>query len=530
MAQILHIIQQLSRGGAARATVYLAKYSRDLAGHEHTILSLLPPENPEAVKIAFDYDVRVISGLNRDQIQEQLAKADIVQISWWNNVDVGNLLQSPLPPMRLAGWFHVGGTAVPQVITPTLVDFFDIAIACSPYTYQCAAFQSLSPTVREQRTAMVYGATDFGRLTGLVRRKHSTFNVGYIGTVDFVKMHRDYVAMSAAVKIPEVRFVIGGIGGAQRTIEQEAAALGVSDRFVQLGYVEDVRNILEELDVYGYPLCEDTYAASEMNLQEAMFAGIPAVLFPYGGVKELVTHNESALLVSSAKEYTEAIEYLYNNPSERERIGNNAQRYAAEFFGAENAGRDINKIYDRLLSKPKRERVWGGSADELLSGSVRIGVEDIYFPQESSSGAARFIASLGSEGTIFLESMKSKDLLVALKADLEIRNSSRSLWIGGVASYKNAFLEDPWLVYWEALIQQKSGSLSDAAMSYTVAASKGLQNGRLCWFLSLAVRDLGENEASRNLYNQAKERMIAEYGIAKTEEAIRLLSAAGLGW
>lgn len=86
----------------------------------------------------------------------------------------------------------------------------------------------------------------------------------------------------------------------------------------------------------GYPLCLDTYAASELNLQEAMFAGIPPVVFPHGGIQLLVKHNETGLVVHSNQEYRDAIAYLYNNPSERLRLGANAAEYSKRHFGARN--------------------------------------------------------------------------------------------------------------------------------------------------------------------------------------------------
>ena len=77
-----------------------------------------------------------------------------------------------------------------------LVDFADFCIACCPYTYR-TALEGLPPEEQAEKAAMVWATTDFTRLGGLARRPHAGFNVGYIGTVDFKKIHPRFVAMSA---------------------------------------------------------------------------------------------------------------------------------------------------------------------------------------------------------------------------------------------------------------------------------------------------------------------------------------------
>ncbi|NJN82955.1 MAG: glycosyltransferase family 4 protein, partial [Caldilineaceae bacterium] len=130
---------------------------------------------------------------------------------------------------------------------------------------------------------MVWIGTDFERLAGLQAKAHHTFNVGYIGAVDFVKMHPNFVALCGRVDVPKVRFLVYGSGGGLETLRRQAEALQVAKRFEFGGYLDDIRPLLQRLDIFGYPLCEGTYASAEMVLQEAMFAGVPPVIFDYGG-------------------------------------------------------------------------------------------------------------------------------------------------------------------------------------------------------------------------------------------------------
>lgn len=504
MAKIVHVIQQVSRGGGSRATIYLAKYSAALGGHDHTILSLNPAD-PAALKIAEDCGVRIANGLSPIEIESLLLSADIVQCSWWNNVEVGRFLRDVKVPMRSVGWFHVGGTASPQIVTPHLVDYFDFAIACSPYTHLAAAFQSLPESERRLRTGMVYGATDFERLRGITKKSHDGFNVGYIGTLDFLKMHRQYVALSLNSGIPEARFLFGGAGGVGAVIKQEAQALGAEHQFIELGYIEEVRDVLEVLDVYGYPLCPETYAASEMNLQEVMYAGVPPVVLPYGGVKELIIHNQTGIIAQTEEEYSQAIAYLYNNPTERERIGANAHVYARDVFGAENAGKEINKIYERALELPKRQHVWGGTSAQQISGRVRPRVSSLFAPN-LTPGSEMFIDTLGFQSLPFIQSLFGVSERERLRADKKILNSSPVLRQSGISPFKDAFPEDPYLQYWAGLAHLGAGNCEEAIIAL-VEASHSIQDWRVFFFIGEAARILNHQDLIQQidvLYAQIK--------------------------
>src|SRR5262249_40502507 len=145
--------------------------------------------------------------------------------------------------------------------------------------------------------------------------------------------------MSAAVDLPEVRFVVcGGNQRQEELLRREAERYGAAERFELLGFVELLKPVLERLGVFGYPLCTDTYATSEQSLQEAMYAGLPSVVFPHGGLGYLVEHEQTGLVVRTPAEYTAALERLGRRPAERERLGRNAREYARRVFNSAEFG------------------------------------------------------------------------------------------------------------------------------------------------------------------------------------------------
>ena len=325
-----------------------------------------------------------------ERLRREVEAADIVHVEWWNNPEIDAFLRSDLPESRLLVFSHVAGDEVPFVLTGELLRFADFYVAGCGYAHRLPAVRALSTEDREATTAVVTATADFDRLAGLRRRPHATFNVGYIGKADFRKMHPGYVAMSARVRVPSVRFIVCGDGHLD-LLARQAEALNAADRFEFLGFMEDIRPVLEELDVYGYPLGMNPGA--ELNLQEAMYAGIPPVVFPRGGIVDAVTHGITGLVVDSEAAYAEAIEYLYHHPAERIRMGDEARRFALEHFGGPESAARLHGVYQCLMKRKKRSRRWPASGDGATG----------------PSGARRFAESLGEHGGHFLASLAGGD-------------------------------------------------------------------------------------------------------------------------
>lgn len=432
MTRILHIIcSSLNRGGATRSLVAIAKGLRQLAPYEHTLISL-QPASKEARALAREAGIAMLDVPGCDHIRYEVEVADIIHVEWWNNPEIDAFLRSDLPPMRLLVFSHVAGDEAPLVLTRDLLQFADVYVACCGYALRPPAVRALPPEDRAARTAVVIATADFDRLAGLRRKPHATFNVGYVGKADFRKMHPSYVAMSARVRVPSARFIVCGDGDLD-LLSCQAEALGAADRFEFRGFVDDIRTVLEELDVYGYPL--GINPGAELNLQEAMYAGVPPVVFPRGGIIDTVAHGVTGLVVDSEAAYAEAIEYLYHHPAERARLGDAARRFALEHFDALRSAAKLHGVYRSLMRRPKRARRWPSAGDEATG----------------SSGARRFAESLGEHGGPFLASLAGGDDRSQLEAERRIAGSSL-MTLHILSSYAHSYPDDRRLRLWRGLI------------------------------------------------------------------------------
>ncbi len=494
MIKILHIIEQLTLGGAGRTLIATSKMVSRFDDYAHQVISIKPPQH-QAAALAIQSGIQVLSEPENETLLGTIATADILQVHWWNTPEIYEFLLSDLPPTRFMLWCHVAGDRTPHIISPKLVEFADLVVACNPYTFkELSVFNRLPDKIKKEKIALVYAGADFERLRGIQPREHLNFNVGYIGTIDFVKMHPHYISMSAAVKMPNVRFLVCG-GGQIDLLREQAQKLGAAERFEFCGYVTDIRAVLELLDVFGYPLCENTYAGSELVLQEAMYAGIPPVVFPHGGIKGMVEHNQNGLVVKSEAEYTQAIEYLHAHPEERHRLGKNAAHYACNVMGVENAAKDMHTAYQKMLQAPKSESNWVGNP--YLS-SIKFLRDDMNpnWQATISAGSDLFIESLGEGAQDFITSKFSEDLREILEAEQRIASSNLLMVVQGILKYRDAYLSDGHLRLWAGLVLMNSGRYQAAHQELAMAADKGCDHWRVNWYLALSADKMNKPGAA----------------------------------
>jgi len=495
MKEIVHIIHSLTFGGAARTMIATAKYSAMLGPFRHSLIMLdLKNSDPRAAEFALREGMQLPVARNREEILAILEQADIVQVNWWQHPEMDEFLRSALPPIRLLGWFHCACDAAPQVLTDDLVSVFDRVLGGSSYTYFAPSIWRLPTEERLRKTGFVVGGTDFQRLENLPQAAaRSSFDVGYVGTVNPTKMYGRFVEMHAGIKIPNFKAVVCG-GDQHLILADRAAALGLTALFDFKGYVSNIPEILSALDVYGYPLCPETYAASELNVQEAMYAGIPVVAFPHGGLKTLIIDDFNGLLVTSEQEYREALEYLYQNPEERVRLGRNAASFAREMFGAERNAPEMNRHYESLLKEPKRIRTWPGYSAPGI-------------PTQPVIGYQRFLESLGEFTSPFRETLAAQTLEDLIASEAKILHSTELMTQAGILNYNGAFSGDPLLSLWSGLALLGVGRGYDGAKYLFNAHSLGLPSfpERAFAYLAFLAAQEGDKDlesiALENLYS-----------------------------
>ena len=463
---VTHVIQSLSRGGPTRSLVAAAGAS---AGEDirHRVVALEPGVGG-GTELAAKGGLPVIESPDRATLLAELEHADIVHVHFWNTPELYAVLAGPLPPMRLLVACKVGGAHAPQVLTSELLAFADLTIATSTYSASLPVLARAGQSIE-----VIPSVGGWERVHGVQARPHRQFNIGYLGTVDFAKMHPQFVSMSARAQVASARFVVCGTGDAFRVLARQAQALGVRDRFDLRGYVEDIGSVFAQLDIFGYPLCEQNYSASEIVLQEAMYCGVPPVVLAHGGAAHAVIHGRTGLIAENESAYVRAIERLHSDAGERRRLGAAAADHARAAWNLEKVGARWADVYVRLAGRRKRARSW-----PRPPASVGANL---------APAAARFVQSLGGAAPEFTISLGEPDDERVLQAEEEIIRAPAVLASadgGGVLHWRRRHPEDPWLHLWAGLVLHGQGRLALAAGEFKAALRLGLDRSRVRRYLA----------------------------------------------
>jgi glycosyltransferase involved in cell wall biosynthesis len=460
---VLHLIPRLIGGGPEQSVLALAAETAALGvAHRHTLAVLDTPVAPRMVAAARRRGVGVAIRLDLPALHRLVAQADIVQIHYWNHPLLLALLrQTEFPPARIVLCARVLGTEAPQVLTAEIGRFADHLVLTSELSRDTAGARAAAAAGKP--VTVIPGISDMGRLDGFVREPHPGCVVGYLGAVNDAKMHPRFPEMAAAVADPSVRFLICGGGGGEDRLRRRLHALGLAERAEVTGYVTDVRAALQRMDVFGYPLTPQTYATSEKALQEAMWVGIPPVVFPHGGVRLLVEHERTGLVAATEAAYVAAIERLAADTALRHRLGAEARRFARRNFDPAAWTRATVALFEDAASTPRRNRA-----------RLHAGVE---------TAAAGFVAALDDRAGPFALSLagcRSVDADAIAAADRAIARSSVLLahGEGGIIHYRNAAPHDPHLRLWSGLLAEAAHDFALADREFEAAERCGMTDDR----------------------------------------------------
>jgi|GEM_PF-823678 len=497
MTTVLHIIKGLSLGGAARSLITCANRCAKTGGTDHTVVSVLPPTT-EALQLASSVGLPTVNAPDHHALIDAIRKHDIVHVHFWNSPQLYELLRSDLPPMRLLIKFNIGGMFPPHVITRDLVEFADRIQTTGPFAHDLPVFAELPGEERLTKVRMINEAADFSRIEGIRPKPHDGFNITYIGTVSFSKMHPEFVSFCSEMRVDDARFIVCGPGDATQAIQRQAVGFCIQDRFDFRKETEDIRSILAMTDVFGYPLCEDNYASGELILQEVAYAGIPAVILNTGGAARLVMDNFTGYVTHSCAEYAKAIEHLYYHPEERVRLGNNAREYALQIYGDKNAARATNEIYEDMMNLKKRYRAFG--VPQGSSHAIRpVKLIDAVLREERREGAYYFTKSLEDTSPQFMASLTSTSVDELLEADRLIAASSPVLTTagGGIFEYRDYYPDDGYLRLWSGLTLMHRGKYARAVAEFCRSESLGCDHWRVLWYMAKCASRCGHVDIAR---------------------------------
>jgi len=191
--------------------------------------------------------------------------------------------------------------------------------------------------VAEERISVIYNAVD---LNEVEREKPAgdiaTTQGGHILVARRLapKNGVEFAIRAAAIADPRLRYLIAGDGGKRQDLETLAASMGVRDRVSFLGNVshEQVLRLTWGALCCLVPSvpCYGVVEATSISAIEAMACGKIVIASNIGGLREIITHGATGILVppGDPKALAEAIDAIARHEGVRRSIGRQARRFA----------------------------------------------------------------------------------------------------------------------------------------------------------------------------------------------------------
>ncbi|NLD39110.1 MAG: glycosyltransferase family 4 protein [Desulfatiglans sp.] len=440
MINILHITPHLGGGVGTVVLNWLIKEKEINKDFNHRIACL--EINKNSMKEYLDLGISIHDGLyfNRPLLMEWINESDIVLMHWWNHPTLYDVIvNSDFPECRLILWNHVSALNPPYILSNRLIEYSDRFIFTSPVTYETEEIINLPDYLRE-RLGVVWSSCGTDIFTGFKRKNHKGFIVGLTGTVDYGKLHPDFIKMCANINIPDVHFIVCS-GDPQDRIKEDAEKLNITDKFSFKGRVPSIIPYLAIYDVFGYPLQPKHLGSCEQAIGEAMMAGAVPVVLNNPAERYIIDNNVTGIIAVSQEEYCRAIEYLYHHPEERTRLAKNAVSAARKKYSISRKIKAWREIFDEILHHDKRHHTWSDG--------------------KYTTGSGIFIESLAKYGEIFKKYIRAKEQVDEENLRLSERDifelfKSNSQWYsnnkGGVKQYLRIFPDDFYLKEWNKLL------------------------------------------------------------------------------
>ena len=177
--------------------------------------------------------------------------------------------------------------------------------------------------------------------------------VGIVGRVVQVKGHRWLLEAFARVasEITEAQLLVVGDGPDRPTLEQMAAAMGLSRRVRCVASVPDVRIALAAMDVVAVPsLWEEPFG---LVVVEAMAAGRAVVASNAGGIPEIIRDGETGVLVERGDTagLIAALGRLLRDDACRSRLAEAGRQAAVERFSSGRMAAEVEAVYCAVATR-----------------------------------------------------------------------------------------------------------------------------------------------------------------------------------
>lgn len=421
--KILHITPHCGGGVGTVLSGYLNHHNT--CKYKHVVACMDFTESKSAID-KFPNDVSVFDGMmhnDPNRLRKLIEDSDTIIMHWWNHPMLYKfMVANRWPPCRIAAWAHSSGLHPTSIISQKLLDYVDVFVPTNSIS---------NSVIHSENRTPIYPIWSTGGIKSVKRHVLPPRNeilVGYLGTVSYSKMHREFVNMckNAVAINNRLRFVVCG-GPDHERLRQEAST---TPEINVLGPTLETDKFLSQIDIFGYPLARHHFGTCEQVLGEAMSFGIPAVVLDNQAEQSIVRDGIDGIVAKNPLEYSRALAKLASDANLINYLGNHSKQRARDLYSLDTMVNLWDALLEKMLCSEKKPRSWN--------------------PQ-SSQGHDLFIQSIGKHADVFLRYLQ-EPVEHSLQ---EIRDlfASSEAWMGEhkgtVRCYAKYYPNDRHLRVWQ---------------------------------------------------------------------------------
>ena len=233
-----------------------------------------------------------------------------------------------------------------QGLDQVMLRYFDAVV---PLSSQLSASLRL---VKNQNNILIHNFVDLSSIPN--RSEYDGNTISFVGRLISIKRVEDILTAVSLVKNREMKLQVIGDGPLMTSLVDQADGLGISDRVQFLGFREDVLELLSRSSILVLPSITEGTPRSGM---EAMAMGIPVVGSDIPGIRSIVRHEETGILVPVRDPAAIAaqLDRLCYDPDLYRRISRNAAGYIRENHSAQPATVKYGELYKKLITSGNKK-------------------------------------------------------------------------------------------------------------------------------------------------------------------------------
>ena len=379
-----------------------------------------------------------------EQIDAQIAAADVVLVHWWNHPQLQMLLMGhSLPACRVLLWAHISGTPSPNNFTDFIIRYPDQLVFTTPLSFHAPEIRAL-PLAQRARITSIWSTAGVAPLRQRLEQRTANRTtappvVGYTGNLDYTKLNSEFLPVCGQLAARGARFTV--IGPLTDAFRRDFSASGLQDVMNVTGFVDEDSKFshMAGFRVFGYPLARHHYGTCDQTIQEAQALGVPPVVLNNPMESHMVRHGHTGLVARNIGEYCHYIAQLLTDDTLHAKLSTNAAQFAHAEYAIEKMAAQWQHAFDAVMQAPKSVKT---SLAALMNRSL--------------TPADVFMAALGHHSGVFeahraATTDAEKDRAAAQISCLQALDNWSSPTKSTATHYRAFFAEDPWLQTWSAL-------------------------------------------------------------------------------